>query len=259
MSWSKRLVRIGVGVAIALPLVLSIVVTEIAVRRGWVQAFLVPTPSNVVRSLYDNWPELWAATKQTLFGAVGGFALAAAIGVAVAIFLSSAEWVRRMFYPYAVFLQTVPIIAIAPLLVIWVGFDIKTVIASAFIVSLFPVIANTLTGLLSTDPALRDLFKLYGAGATGTLLKLRLPFALPNIFTGFRVAAGLSVVGAIVGEFITGGGIGGVIDVARTQQDVNKIFASLLLGSLLGIVLFGSVNLVSYLTLRNWHASERGA
>jgi NitT/TauT family transport system permease protein len=130
------------------------------------------------------------------------------------------------------------------------------VVASAFIVSIFPVIANTLTGLLSTDPALRDLFRLYDAKRLATLLKLRLPFALPHVMTGLRIAAGLAVIGAIVGEFITGSGIGGSIMVSRQQNRVDKVFAGLLLASLLGIVLFTLVNLISRLSLRHWHASE---
>jgi NitT/TauT family transport system permease protein len=165
--------------------------------------------------------------------------------------------VQRTFYPYAVLFQTVPIIAIAPMLVIWIGFGMPTVITSAFIVSVFPVIANTINGLLSTDPPLRDLFRLYGASPAATMLKLRLPFALPAILTGLRVAAGLSVIGAIVGEFITGGGLGGIIDASRTQQRIDKVFAVLVLASLLGIALFGVVNVISRLTLRNWHASEK--
>jgi NitT/TauT family transport system permease protein len=113
-----------------------------------------------------------------------------------------------------------------------------------------------LTGLLSADPALRDLFHLYDAKRLPTLLKLRLPFALPHIMTGLRIAAGLAVIGAIVGEFITGSGIGGAIMVSRQQNRVDKVFAGLLLASLLGIVLFTLVNLISRLSLRHWHASE---
>jgi NitT/TauT family transport system permease protein len=165
-------------------------------------------------------------------------------------------WARRALYPYAIFLQTVPIIAIAPLLVIWLGYD-RAAAASAFIVSVFPVIVNTLSGLLSTDPALRDLFRLYGAGRLMTLMKLRLPYALPSILSGLRIAAGLAVVGAIVGEFITGAGIGGDIIVARQQQRVDKVFADLLLSALLGLALFFLINLASRLTLRHWHASEK--
>jgi NitT/TauT family transport system permease protein len=131
------------------------------------------------------------------------------------------------------------------------------VIASAFICSIFPVIANTLNGIQSTDPALRDLFRLYGASTMVTLFKLRFPAALPQILTGLRVSAGLAVIGAIVGEFIGGQGLGSVVDVARTQQRTDKVFAAVLLASVLGLGLFGVINLISALTLRHWHASER--
>ena len=238
---------LGVGV-----LALEVLIPALGVRR-----FLVPRPSDVLRTLAREGDELWAAAGQTAMTSALGFTASAAFGVSAAVLLSSARWVQRAFYPYAVFFQTVPIIAIAPLLVIWIGYGWKTVAVSAFIVSVFPVVANTLSGLLSTDPALRDLFRLYGASGTATLLKLRLPFALPSILTGLRVAAGLAVIGAIVGEFIAGGGLGGVIDVARTQQRVDKVFAGILLASALGLTLFLLVNLISRAALRNWHASEQ--
>jgi NitT/TauT family transport system permease protein len=237
------------------PFVLVSLAAELAVDQGWIPSFLVPAPSSVVVSLFRDWPELWRATLNTAIASLIGFGLSAVIGSLMAVALSSAAWVQRAFYPYAVFFQTVPIIAIAPLLVIWFGWD-RTVVASAFIVSIFPIIANTLTGLLSTDPALRDLFKLYDAKRLATLWKLRLPFALPQVMTGLRIAAGLAVIGAIVGEFITGSGIGGAIMVSRQQNRVDKVFAGLLLASLLGIVLFALVNLTSWLALRRWHASE---
>jgi len=131
------------------------------------------------------------------------------------------------------------------------------VVASAFIVSIFPVIANTLNGILSTDPALRDLFRLYGASPAVTLWKLRFPAALPQVLTGLRIAGGLAVIGAIVGEFIGGQGLGSVIDIARTQQRTDKVFAAVLLASLLGLALFGCINMVSWLVLRRWHVSEQ--
>jgi NitT/TauT family transport system permease protein len=239
------------------PAVVVTLATEIAVRQGWVPSFLIPAPSQVVESLVRDWPDLWSATMDTADASLMGFAMSIVIGSLIAIGMSSAPWVQRAFYPYAVFFQTVPIIAIAPLLVIWFGWD-RTVVASAFIVSIFPIIANTLTGLLSTDAALRDLFRLYDAKRLATLFKLRLPFALPHIMTGLRIAAGLAVIGAIVGEFITGAGIGGSIMVSRQQNRVDKVFAGLLLASLLGIVLFMVINLVSRLALRHWHASEAG-
>ena len=237
------------------PLVVAGVCAEIAVRAGWVASYLVPAPSQVVRALVVH-RDLWRAAGDTALASVAGFLLSAAIGLVLAVVLSSARWVLRTFYPYAVIFQTVPLIAIAPMLVIWIGFGMPTVIASAFIVSVFPVIANAITGLRSTDPALVDLFRLYGAKPPAILWKLRLPFALPSILTGLRIAGGLAVIGAIVGEFITGGGLGGIIDASRTQQRVDRIFAGLFLASGLGIVLFGAVELVSRLTLRHWHATE---
>ena len=238
------------------PLVVACAVAEVAVRRAWVPAYLVPAPSQVAK-VFTTDQDMWKATGETAIASVAGFVLSAVVGLLIAIALSSSRWVQRMFYPYAVLFQTVPIIAIAPMLVIWVGFGMPTVIISAFIVSVFPVIANAVSGLLSTDPALLDLFRLYGAGRITSLLKLRLPFALPSILTGLRIAAGLSVIGAIVGEFITGGGLGSIIDASRTQQRVDKVFAVLILASALGIGLFGIVNVISRLTLRNWHASEK--
>ena len=242
------------------PLIPFVVVTlalEWMVRAGIVAGYLVPAPSAVFRALLDNRDELAAAMAKTSTGALAGFALSVLSGIVIAVLLSSSRAIQRSFYPYAVFFQTVPIIAIAPLLVIWFGYGMKTVIASAFIVSIFPVIANTLQGLLSTDPALRDLFRLYGASAAVTLVKLRFPAALPQILTGLRVASGLAVIGAIVGEFIGGAGLGSVVDVARTQQRVDKVFAAVLLASVLGLALFGLINLISAVTLRRWHASEQ--
>jgi NitT/TauT family transport system permease protein len=236
------------------PLVVAGVLAELlAPKHGY---SLVPTPSAVARA-FVNETDLWRAMGQTAIASAAGFVMSAVVGIVFAIVLSSSRWVQRALYPYAVLFQTVPIIAIAPMLVIWIGFGMPTVIASAFIVSVFPVIANAVSGLLSTDPALLDLFRLYGAGRITSLLKLRLPFALPSILTGLRIAAGLSVIGAIVGEFITGGGLGSIIDASRTQQRVDKVFAVLILASALGIGLFGIVNVISRLTLRNWHASEK--
>ena len=240
-----------------LPLIAVIAIAEAAVRAGWVRSYLVPAPSSVANAIIENRQELFTALFTTSASALVGFVLSTIICIAIAVFLSSSKPIQRAFYPYAVFFQTVPIIAIAPLLVIWFGYGMKTVIASAFVVSIFPVIANTLNGILSTDPALRDLFKLYGAGTLVTLFKLRFPSALPQILTGLRVASGLAVIGAIVGEFIGGQGLGSVVDVARTQQRVDKVFAAVLLASLLGLALFGLINLVSHFTLRRWHASEQ--
>lgn len=240
------------------PLVAVIVAVEAGVRRGYIESYIVPPPSRILASLRSDRAELLSALLNTTIASVAGFVLSAVSGIVLAVFLASSAWVRRALYPYAVFFQTVPIVAIAPLLVIWFGYGMPTAVASAFIVSVFPVIANSLTGLLSTDPALRDLFRLYGATSSATLLKLSLPAALPQILTGLRVAGGLAVIGAIVGEFIGGNGsLGDVITAALTQQKNAKVFAAVLLASLLGLALFGLINLVSRLVLRHWHASEQ--
>ena len=174
-----------------------------------------------------------------------------------AIALASARWVERAFYPYAIFFQIVPIVAIAPLLVIWFGYGMRAVVAAAFIVSVFPVIANALAGLLSVDPALRDLFRLYGASGFARLVKLSLPWALPSVLVGLRIAAGLAVIGAIVGEFVGGGGLGVVVLGALRQQRTELVFAAVLHAAALGLALFAAVSLASRLSLRRWHATEK--
>jgi len=242
-----------------LPLILSMGLVETAVRLGWAPSYLIPAPSEVMRSLIDDRVELAVAAWTTLSSALAGVLLSFTTGTLFAIALSSSDLARRAFYPYAVFFQTVPIISIAPLLVIWFGFGQPTVIASAAIVSVFPIIASTLLGLKSTEPALIDLFTLYSASARQMLYMLKIPFALPQMFSGLRIASGLAVVGAIVGEFIGGGGLGSVVDSARTQQRIDRVFAAVLISALLGAVLVGAVNLISALTLGSWHTSERKA
>jgi NitT/TauT family transport system permease protein len=249
--------RLKSAIPALIPFLVVTATAELAVRGGVVKAYLVPAPSSILRAMIESRQELFGALLTTSMSALTGFVLSTAAGIAIAVFLSSSRAIQRAFYPYAVFFQTVPIIAIAPLLVIWFGYGTQTVVASAFVVSIFPVIANTLSGILSTDPALRDLFQLYGASTPVTLFKLRFPAALPQILTGLRVASGLAVIGAIVGEFIGGQGLGSVVDVARTQQRVDKVFAAVLLASVLGLALFGLINLISHVTLRRWHASEQ--
>ncbi len=232
-------------------------VIEAIVRAGWVQDWVLPPPSNVIRSLFEQETDLWRGFMQTALAAITGFAFSTVLGILIAIVLSSSKVIQQALYPYAVFFQTVPIIAIAPMLVIWTNTTFQTVAIAACIASIFPVIANTYAGLTSTDPALKDLFKLYGASSVSSLIKLRLPWALPSILTGLRIAAGLAVIGAMVGEFVGGGGLGSVIDTSRTQQRVDRVFAAVLLASVMGLVLFSLINLISRMALRHWHASEK--
>ncbi|MCX5745491.1 MAG: ABC transporter permease [Proteobacteria bacterium] len=253
------------GTAYGPPLVVLIVGTlllEAYVRWTHVPIYLAPRPSDVILTLHRERAYLLAASWSTAKAALVGFGLSAGVGVAIALALASSAWVRRAFYPYTVFFQTVPIIAIAPMLSIWLAPGLKAVAACAFIVSVFPVIANTLAGLIATDPALVDLFRLYGASRTAAMLKLRFPAALPNVFIGLRVAAGLAVIGTVVAEFLVGElgeeqGLGVVIVGASHNGHSDRVFAAVLLASALGLTMFGAVNLVARRVLRNWHASAR--
>lgn len=244
-----------------LSFVLITVVLEILLRVTAVPAYLMPPPSAVMAALIANGAALLRATLQTSLAATAGLCASALLGGLAAILLCSHPRIRRAFYPYAVFFQTVPIIAIAPMLVIWFGYGLKAVMAAAFIVSVFPIVANTLTGLLSADPALRDLFRIYRAGRTTTLLKLQIPGALPYFLTGLRIASGLAVIGAIVGEFVAdayqdGGGIGTAVVIAIKEQKTDEVFAAVLMASLLGLGFFALVSLFSRLAMRRWRIAE---
>jgi NitT/TauT family transport system permease protein len=237
--------------------------TEFIVRMGDVPAYLLPPPSQVLMVFVKRGNELFAALGYTTLAAAIGFALSAVVGIGLAIVLSSSTWVRRAFYPYAVFFQTVPVVAVAPLLVVWFDFGLRPVVAAVFIVSIFPVIAATLAGLRATDPALVDLFRLYGSGPFTRLWKLRLPAALPSIFTGLRVAAGLAVIGAIIGDLFSGTfdaakGLGIFLQQEQRQMHTDAVFAIILAAALLGLALFILVGAASHLTLRRWHPGENG-
>lgn len=255
-------------------LVVLVGALEVAVRVLEVKPYLLPAPSSVARvftlqGLGGDALEQAAATRRQLMAALWGtakgtllgFGLSVTAGTLCAVVLAASVWVRRAFYPYAVLFQTVPIIAVAPLLVIWFDYGLPVVVATSFIASFFPVVANTLTGLMSTEVALREMFRLYGAGPVATVVKLRIPSALPSMLTGYRIAGGLAVIGAIVGEFVSSGGqdsLGAVIDTNRTLLRTDVVFAAVLLASGLGIVMFAAINAVGRLLLRHWHASEAG-
>lgn len=247
------------------PVVVLIVVTAAAegiIRALSVPMFLLPRPSTVLRYMAEHPADLLASLGTTAQAALIGFSASALIGIVLAIGLSVSAVTRRAFYPYAVFFQTVPIVAIAPLLMIWCGPGLAAVAVSAFVVSIFPVIANTLAGLLSTDPALADLFRLHGAGRWARLWKLKLPSATPHIVTGLRIAAGLAVIGTVVGEFLvglmgSGEGLGVRIVSAKKLGRTDELFAAVLIASLLGLAMFAAVNLAGRLLLRHWHASEQ--
>jgi NitT/TauT family transport system permease protein len=244
------------------PLVLFVTVLavwESVCWLGWVAPYVLAPPSQVATSLFVDAGELFPAFGWTALSAFLGFSASAVLGVAASVALFSSRWTLRAFYPFAVVFQTVPIIAVAPLLGIWFGYGVPTAVVAAFLASVFPVLMATLTGLQSADPRLRDLFQLYGASWGATLLKLVLPMALPSLLTGLRIAAGLAVIGAIVGEFIGGSGLGSVVDVARTQQRVDKVFASVFLASVMGALAIALIDVLNRVALGRWNPRPRVA
>lgn len=220
------------------------------VAQQWVASYLLPSPLQILDTTVELWPEIWAATLGTARSILWGLGFSVLTGVTMALVFFAIPVVRRAVLPFCIFFQTVPIIAIAPLLVIWFGFGDPTVRASAFIVSLFPILANTLTGLQETDPHLKELFRLYKPSPWQLIARLQIPSALPYILTGIRISAGLAVIGAIVGEFIAGGGLGALIDAARTQQRVDLVFSGVLMSSALALSLVFAIEACSRLLLR---------
>lgn len=235
---------------------------ELLARGLSIPRYLLPPPSAVATAAAADAGTLARASWVTLSAAGAGFLASAGVGVVTAVGLASSRWLERGFYPYALVLQTVPIVAIAPLLVLWFGAGLRAVIASAFIVSVFPVIANALAGLRSVDPALRDLFRMHGASRLTTLWKLELPAATLAIATGLRVACGLAVIGALVGEFVAGfaegsPGLGIVVLSSYRQLRTDLLFAAIGCSALLGLAMFSAVAAVSSALLRRWHVAAQ--
>lgn len=223
-------------------------------------AFLLPSPGAVATAAWEGRAEFAAALAQTAGAACAGFLLAAFLGVAAGSVLSASTFLLRGFYPLATLLQMVPLVAIAPLLVIWCGPGQRTAVASAVIVSIFPVLAATLDGLRSTDHKLVELFNTLGASRAQRWWKLELPAAVPSVVTGLRIAAGLAVIGAVVGEFVGAYAgadepLGMKIITAMRESRTERVFAAVALAAVVGFALFGLVSSVGWLLLRRWHSA----
>jgi NitT/TauT family transport system permease protein len=225
--------------------------------------FLLPPPHEVVRVGFldpDHLAELLAGLWLTAQVAALGLAIAAALGIGLAVAMSRTRWLERSLYPYAVVLQTVPILALVPLIGFWFGFGFGSRVLVCVLIALFPIIANTLFGLRSVPSGLRDLFALHGSGGLGRLWRLELPAALPAILTGMRISAGLSVTGAIVGDFFFRQGqpgLGILIDLYRARLASEQLFAAIVLGSLLGLAAFWLFGLLSRRLVGRWHEAYR--
>lgn len=225
--------------------------------------FLVPPPNAVVEiSLLDwvNLQELLDALLLSASVAFLGLGIAIVIGMALAIAMSQARWIERSLYPYAVILQTIPILALVPVFGFWFGFGLTSRVLVCVLIALFPIVANTLFGLQSVNREHHDLFTLHGANRLTRLRKLQFPAALPSIFTGLRISAGLSVIGAIVGDFFFKQGqpgIGILIDLYRSRLQSEQLFAAVILSSLLGIAVFWFFGFLARQVVGSWHESAR--
>ncbi|WP_413587612.1 ABC transporter permease [Bdellovibrio sp. HCB274] len=219
------------------------VLLQILVKQNVIAESLIPSPENVVKTFIELKSDYVTSFLQTFKNTLVGWMFSILIGTALAVGFSLFSLLKRAVLPFAVFFQTVPIIAVAPLLVIYFGFGAPTVIASGFIVSIFPIIANTLMGLESTQANQLDLFRIYHASPWQILWKLKLPAAYSHIYSGLKISAGLSIIGAIAGEFVAGGGLGSMIDSARTQQRVDIVFGALILLSIMGLLMIGALAL----------------
>jgi NitT/TauT family transport system permease protein len=225
--------------------------------------FLVPPPHSVVhdsffvwRTFHDILDALWQSTKVALIGLL----ISILLGVALAVVMSQARWIERAFWPYLIALQAVPILALVPLIGTILGYEFTSRVLVCVIISLFPIITNTLFGLLSADRSQHELFTLHGAGRLTRLRKLQFPAALPAIFTGFRISAGLSVIGAVVADiFFQRGprGIGQLIRVYSARLNNTEMFGALIVTVALGVVVFGLFGWLSQLCIGKWHESTR--
>jgi NitT/TauT family transport system permease protein len=246
------------------PMVLGLLLLvgwEAAVRAFGIAPYLLPGPVAIARTLVADWRTLAESWWITMSIALAALAAAVVVGVGLAVLFSASKWVERSFYPYAVILQVTPIVAIAPLIIVWVNDTRLSLLICAWIVAFFPILSNTTLGLNSADRNLVDLFKLYRASGWQRLVHLKLPAAMPYFLAGLKISGGLSLIGAVVAEFVagTGGEASGLayrILESGYQLKIPRMFAALALISLSGIVLFLALSLLSHLCLRRWHESE---
>jgi len=233
------------------------------IRAFHIASFLLPSPLQVAQSAVARFPSLMTSLAITASAAAGGLIASIFAGVLIALVFAQSPWLRRMLFPYTILLQTVPIVAIAPLILLWVGPGIFSVMFIAFIICLAPIIANTTQGLISVDRNLVDLFLMNNASRGQILLKLRLPHAMPALFTGIRISSGIAVIGAITGELFAGstrvgvGGIGYSLQYANAQLETDYLFALVGAATLLGFVFFFAVMFLEWYFLHNWHESAR--
>ena len=250
--------------SIAIPIlviVLLILFWYIGVVVTGVPKYILPSPVDVGGALYNDWSILWPALLVTTKITLASLALALIGGVGIAIFLIQSKWIETAFYPITVILQVTPIVAIAPLILIYTPTTQIALLICAFLVAFFPILSNMTQGLKSVDHNLLNLFDLYGASRWQTLIYLKLPASLPYFMTGLRIGGGLALIAAVVAEFAAGSagaGSGLAFRLLESQYRLNipRLFAALFLLSLLGVVIFAITSFISWLALHRWHESS---
>jgi len=237
----------------ALILILGLAAWEVAVRAGQVPVYILPGPIVIAQTLVRDWTTLYPSLLVTVLITLGALAAATVLGVLIAVLFAQSKWIELSFFPYAVILQVTPIVAIAPLIIIWVR-------DTAWIVSFFPIVSNTTLGLNSTDHNLLNLLELYGASRRQVFWYLRLPSALPYFLGGLRISGGLALIGAVVAEFVAGSGgiqsgLAYRILESGYQLNIPRMFAALFMITGTGILIFVVLTLVNHFALRRWHES----
>jgi NitT/TauT family transport system permease protein len=254
---SGRTARFLAPLAIGVLLLLG---WEWLVHANGIPPYILPAPSAVLAELLSSWPTLWPSTIVTL--KIAALALAAAVigGGGLALLCSLSRWVELSLLPYAVVLQVTPVVSIAPLILIYVDNTLTAVVLCAWIVAFFPILSNTMLGLDSADHNLRNLFELYRASRWQTLRLLRMPSALPYFLGGLKIAGGLSLIGAVVAEYVagtagTGTGLAFRVLEAQYRLNIPRMFAGLLILALLGVAIFLLFSWLAWLLLHRWHES----
>ncbi|WP_137131680.1 ABC transporter permease [Rhizobium sp. FY34] len=254
----ETMLRVLIPISVVVCLIL---LWQVLVTASGVPQYILPGPSAVGVSLVKDWgtlaPALWVTTKITL----SALALALLGGVGMAVFLVQSKWIETAFYPIAVILQVTPIVAVAPLILIYAPSTQVALLICAFLVAFFPILSNMVQGLKSVDHNLLNLFDLYGASRLQTLLYLKLPASLPYFMTGLKIGGGLSLIAAVVAEFAAGSagaGSGLAFRLLEAQYRLNipRLFAALILLSALGVVIFGITSFIAWLSLHRWHESS---